>query len=88
MKSKDTPTTVPLTIHLLEIWYLVKITHIDDSIIFDSIRNSIEHFVLPHAIWVPVATKAYHHKALIFGHDRLINMPSGDEVRQDYGAHF
>lgn len=42
---------------------------------------TIKHFVLTHAIRVPVTTEADYHKPLFFGHYGLINVPSCNEMR-------
>lgn len=74
-------------VHLFEVGYLIKIANIDDGEVFDSVGNLIEDFILSHAIWIPITTKTNYYKAFVFGENSLVNMPGGDEMRNDDGAH-
>ena len=74
-------------IHLLEIRHLIQITHIQHSEIFHSVGDAVEHFVLAHAVGVPVAAEADYDQSLFFGHDGLVDVPAGYEVGEDDGAH-
>ena len=46
------------TVHLIEIRHLVNIAHVDDCKALDLVGNLVEHLVLAHAVWVPVAAEA------------------------------
>jgi hypothetical protein len=48
---------------------------------------TVEDFVLTHTVWVPVSTEADDYQALVFGHDGLVDVPSGNQVRKDDGTH-
>ncbi len=48
---------------------------------------TVKHFILFHAIRVPVATKADDHKSFILAHNSLVNMPACDKMGKDDGAH-
>ncbi len=74
-------------IHLLEIRHLIQIAHVQDGEILDSVGDAVQHFVLSHAVGVPVATEADYDEALFFGHDGLVDVPACDEVGEDYGTH-
>lgn len=50
-------------------------------------KRTVENFVLSHAIGVPVATEADYDEALLFGHDGLVDVPAGDEMRKYDGSH-
>jgi hypothetical protein len=50
-------------------------------------RLTVQDFVLPHAIRVPVTTEADDHQPFAFAHDSLIDMPASDEMREDDGSH-
>ncbi len=70
-------------VHLSEVLDLVDIAEVDDGEVLDSISDTVEDFVLSHAIGVPVAAEADNDEALIFGHDGLVDVPAGVEVRKD-----
>ena len=48
---------------------------------------TVEDFILPHAIRIPVTTEADDDQSLVFRHDRLVDMPAGDEMGEHDGAH-
>lgn len=48
---------------------------------------TVKNLVLSHAIGVPVATKADNYQTLLFGHDSLVDMPAGDEMRENNRSH-
>ena len=50
-------------------------------------RLTVQDFVLPHAIRVPVTTEADDHQPFLLAHNSLIDMPATDEMREDDGAH-
>jgi hypothetical protein len=74
-------------VHLFEVRYLVEVADIDDSKVLDAVGNFVEHFVLFHAVWIPVSTKADDNQALVLGEDGLINVPCRHEMRDDNGTH-
>ena len=74
-------------VHLLEVGHLVEVAEVDDGEVFDALGDAVEHFVLAHAVGVPVAAEADHDEAVFFGHDGLVNVPAGGEMREDDGAH-
>ena len=45
-------------IHLLEIRHLIQIADVKHRKVFDSVGDPVQHFVLPHAVGVPVAPEA------------------------------
>jgi len=67
-------------VHLLEIGNLIEIADVDDSKVFDLVSDTVENFILSHAVWVPIATKSDNYKALLFRHDGLVDVPAGDEM--------
>lgn len=74
-------------VHLLEVGDLIKVADVDDGKILDAIGDLVEDFILTHAVGVPVTAKADDNKALVFGENRLIDMPACDEMGNDDGAH-
>ena len=50
-------------------------------------RLTVEHFILAHTVRIPIATEADDHESLVFGHDRLVDMPPADKMGEDDGAH-
>lgn len=50
-------------------------------------KRTVENFVLPHTVRIPVAAEADHHQAVFLGHDGLVDVPAGFEVREDDGTH-
>jgi hypothetical protein len=74
-------------VHLLEIRDLVEVADVDDGKVLDAVGDLVEDFVLPHAVWVPVAAEADYDQAVFFGHDGLVDVPAGDEVGDYDGAH-
>jgi hypothetical protein len=76
------------TVHLFEVWNLVEIAQVDDGKILDALRYTVENFVLAHAVGVPVAAESDYDQAFVFGHDGLIDMPGGGEMREDDGTHL
>jgi hypothetical protein len=74
-------------VHLLEIRHLVQVADVDDGEVLDAVRDLVEHFVLAHAVWVPVAPEADYDEAVFFGHDGLVDVPAGDEVGDYDGTH-
>ena len=57
-KKKHQRNRIIQLIHLLEIRHLIQITHIKHSKVFNSVGDAVQHFVLAHAVGVPVATEA------------------------------
>jgi len=55
--------------------------------ILDSVGNLVEDFILLHAVGIMVTAKSDDHKTLVLGHYRLVDMPSGDKVRNNDGTH-
>lgn len=74
-------------VHLLEVRDLVEIADVDDGEVLDAVCDLVEHFILAHAVRIPVATEADDDEAVFFGHDGLVDMPAGYEMRDDDGAH-
>lgn len=70
-------------VHLLEVWDLIEIADIDDGEVLDSVSDTVEDFVLSHAVGIPVAAEADHDEAFVFGHYGLVDVPACDEVRKD-----
>jgi hypothetical protein len=85
---------LPLTIHLLEIGNLIKITDVDNGEVLHTVgdacgrlveakkgkrrRLTIQDFVLSHAIRIPITTEADDDQSLVLGHNRLVDVPAGD----------
>lgn len=74
-------------VHLLEVRYLVEIADVDDGEVLDSVGDAVEHFILAHAVGVPVAAKADDYETFFFGEDCLVDMPAGGEMGKDDRAH-
>lgn len=62
---------VVLTIHLVEIGYLIDVAQVDDAEVGDGVGDLVEHLVLPHAVRIPVSTKPNQNKAIFFREDGL-----------------
>ena len=74
-------------VHLLEVRHLVQVADVQHREVLDPVGDPVQHFVLPHAVGVPVAPEADHHQPLFFRHDGLVDVPAGDEVGEHDGAH-
>lgn len=74
-------------IHLLEVWYLIKIADIDYSEVLDAVGDLVENFILFHAIRIPVAPESDDHKPVFFSHDSLVDMPASDQMRYHNRSH-
>ena len=86
-KKKHQRNRIIQLIHLLEIRHLIQITHIQNREILNSVGDAVQHFVLPHAVGVPVAPEADYDQPLFFGHYGLVDVPACYEVGEDDGAH-
>ena len=86
-KKKHQRNRIIQLIHLLEIRHLIQITHVQYCEILHPVGDAVEHFVLPHAVGVPVAAEADHDQALFFGHYGLVDVPACYEVGEDDGTH-
>ena len=76
-----------LTVHLLKVGNLVQVADVDDCEVLDTVGDTIKDFILSHALGVPVATEADDDKALLFRHDGLVNMPTGDKMGKNDRTH-
>lgn len=74
-------------IHFVEIRHLVDIAQVHHSKVLDLVGDAVENLVLAHAVGIPVATETDYHETVVFGHDGLVDVPAGFEVREDDGAH-
>jgi hypothetical protein len=74
-------------VHLIKILYLIQIANINDCKVLHTLGDAIKHFVLSHAVLIPVSTKPDHNKSLVLGHYGLVNMPAGDKMRKYDGSH-
>jgi len=70
-------------VHLVEVGDLVEVADVDDSEVLHTISDTIENFILPHAVRIPVTAKAYDYQAFFFGKDGLVNVPTSDEMGED-----
>ena len=68
------------SIHLTEVLDLIQIADVNNGEVLDPICDTIEDFILAHAIRVPVSAEANDCQAFILGHDGLVDMPAGDKV--------
>ena len=57
-KKKHQRNRIIQLIHLLEIRHLIQITDIKHRKILNPVGDSVQYFVLPHAVGVPVAPEA------------------------------
>jgi hypothetical protein len=48
---------------------------------------TIKDFILSHAIGIPITTEADDDQSLVLGHDRLVDVPAGDEMGEYDGTH-
>jgi hypothetical protein len=71
-------------IHLVEVFDLFQITDVNDSEVFDAVRDAIEDFILAHTVRVPVFAEANDYETFVFRHDGLVDVPTGDKVGEDY----
>ena len=74
-------------VHLLEVGHLVEVAEVDDGEVLDALGDAVEHFVLAHAVGVPVAAEADDDEPVFFGHDGLVDVPAGGEMGEDDGTH-
>lgn len=51
-------------------------------------RFTVEDLILAHAVGIPVSAKTDYDQALFFSHNSLVDVPSCDQVRKDYGSHL
>ena len=49
---------------------------------------TVKDFILSHALGVPVATEADDNETFLFRHDGLVDVPAGDEMGENDGAHI
>lgn len=73
-------TRVVQFVHGIEIRDTVDVADVYDGEVLDALGDFVEDFVLAHAVWVVVAAKADHDEALVFGEDRLVDVPAGVEM--------
>ncbi len=74
-------------VHLLEVGDLIEVADVDNSKVLDALGDFVEHFILAHAVGIPVAAEANYHQSFVFGEDSLIDVPGGDEMGDDDGTH-
>jgi len=74
-------------VHLVEVGHLVDVAEVDHGKVLDLVGDAVEYLILAHAVRVPVAPEAYHDESVVLGHDGLVHVPAGFEVREDDGAH-
>ena len=74
-------------VHLFEVGDLVDVADVDYGEVLDAVGDLVEHFILAHAVGVPVAAEADDDEAVFFGHDGLVDVPAGDQVGDHDGAH-
>lgn len=55
--------------------------------VLDAIGHFVEDFILPHAVWIAVSSKANHHQSVLFAQDSLVHMPSRAQMRKHNGTH-
>jgi hypothetical protein len=60
------------SVQLVEILDLLEIADVDDSEVLDTVCDTIEDFVLAHAVGAPVFSKADDYETFVFGHDGLV----------------
>ena len=75
-------------VHLLEVGHLIEVADIYDGEVLDPVCNLVEHFILTHAIWIPVAAEADYDETFVFSEDGLVDVPGGDKMRDDYRTHL
>lgn len=74
-------------VHGVEVRDTVDIADVDDGKILDFLSDLVENLILSHTIRIEIATKANDDKALVFGENCLVDVPTGFKVRKDDGAH-
>ena len=57
------------------------------SKVLDFIGDLVEDFVLPHAVWIVVATEANDDQAVLLAEDGLVDVPSCSEMWEYDGTH-
>lgn len=75
-------------VHLVEIFDLFQIANVDDCEVLDTVCDTVENFVLAHAVGVPVFTESDDDETFVFGHDGLVDVPTSDKVRKNNGPHY
>ena len=70
---------------LVEVWYLCDVAEVNDSKVLDLFCDRVQRLVHDHALRVPVVPKANDNNAILFGFDRLIDVPARGKVRQEIG---
>lgn len=74
-------------VHLFKVGHLVEIADVDDGKVLDAVGDAVQHFVLSHAVGIPIAAKANDDQPLFLRHDGLVDVPAGDEMGEDDGTH-
>lgn len=74
-------------VHFVEVGDLIDIAEVDDCKVLDLFGDTVEDFVLSHAVGIPVASKADNYETVFFGHDGLIDVPASLEVGENDGSH-
>ena len=74
-------------VHLVKILYLFQVADVDDGEVLDAVGDTIQDFILAHAVGVPVFAKADDYKTFVFGHDGLVDMPTSDKVGKNNRTH-
>ena len=59
---------------------MIKITDVDDGEVLDAVGDTIQDFILAHAVGVPVFAKEDDYKTFVFGHDGLVDVPASVEM--------
>jgi hypothetical protein len=73
------------TTHLVEIRYFRDVAQVNDGKVLYLFGDGVERLVHDHALRVPVVPEADDDYAVLFGFDRLVDVPARGEVRQEIG---
>ena len=78
-----TPRTRKLPTRLVEVWYLCDVAEVDDGVVLNLFGDRVQRLVHHHALRVPVVPETNDDDAILFGFDRLVDVPARGEVRQE-----
>jgi len=70
---------------LVEVWHLCDVAEVNDGKVLNLFGDRVQRLVHHHALRVPVVPETNDDDAILFGFDRLVDVPARGEVRQEIG---
>ena len=74
-----------LPTRLVEVRYLRDVAEVNDGVVLNLFGDRVQRLVHHHALRVPVVPETDDDDAVLFGFDRLVDVPARGEVRQEIG---